>query len=200
MVTIAPNKDTKIILYTDNPNVDIKQTSIATPNGTKPLEKVITDVSDPDPVFDNPSTIKDPIITSGVSANRKQPVTGEIRKHPGIDISSKEHHSAGIKNTVLEAPAGGKVIRTGYEKGAGNKIVISHGGGRESKFFHSADVFGKPGDYFTRKAQNAGGNTPLGIVGGTGGKSTGPHVHWELRENGKVVDPNSRLRVEMEGK
>ncbi len=199
MVTIAPSKDTKIILYTDNPDWDIKKTSVSTPRGTKSLEKYTVDVSDPDPVLDNPASIEDPTITSGVSESRKHPMTGKMEKHPGIDEASKARGSAGIENTVLEAPAGGKVLRTGLEERAGNKIVVSHGRGRESKFFHAADSFVKPGQYFTRNQLRGAGRTPLGIVGNTG-RSKGAHIHWEYRVNGKVVDPNTQLRVEMEYK
>ncbi len=188
VVTMPLSKDTKLTLYTDDPNKDIKQSYVTTSAGTKRLEKVITDVSDPGTGLDRPTGISDPVVTSGVSESRKHPVLGTTRPHHGMDISSKSKRSAGIAGTEILAPAGGKVLRVGYqEKGAGKYVVISHGSGRESKFFHLKDASVKAGDYVLR-GQN------LGTVGKTGGISSGEHIHWEHRESGKVIDPNTRLK------
>jgi len=77
-------------------------------------------------------------------------------------------------------------LRTGHEEGgAGNYIVTSHGGGRESKFFHGAEINVMKGQYILR-------GTKLGTVGNTGA-SRGAHLHWEYRQNGKVIPPNLTL-------
>lgn len=119
-------------------------------------------------------------VRSGMGG-RINPVTGEAGTHNGIDIPA----AAG---TPIVAKASGTVSRVDYQAGgAGNYIVVDHGNGIETKYFHMQD----------RSAFEAGQKVSegdvLGSVGSTG-RSTGPHLHYELWENGQVRDPR-RFRI-----
>lgn len=99
--------------------------------------------------------------------------------------------SARIANTSIQAPRGGKVRKGNQAEGAGNFVVIDHGGGWETKLMHANTVSVDNGDYVSR-------GEAVGTVGRTGGVSSGEHIHWELRHNGQVVDPNGQLNNPIE--
>lgn len=119
-----------------------------------------------------------------------QPVPGAIgdkfgadrpggRKHKGIDIAAP-------MGTPIGAAAAGKVTNTGYEPGgAGNFINVDHGGGLLTKYFHLSRFASRRSDQVTE------GQT-IGYVGSTG-NSSGPHLHFEVHENGTAVDPMGYL-------
>ncbi|MGD2034515.1 MAG: peptidoglycan DD-metalloendopeptidase family protein [Bacteroidales bacterium] len=94
--------------------------------------------------------------------------------HKGIDIKAGE-------GVDVLASAGGRVIKISTEKGWGNLVVIDHGDGFESWYAHLKDFTVEFGQQVTK------GQT-IGHVGNTG-YSTGPHLHFEVRLNGKNVDP-----------
>jgi len=98
------------------------------------------------------------------------------RKHKGIDISAPS-------GTPIPAAAAGRVASKGYEPlGAGNFVQIDHGNGLRTKYFHlreSAPV--STGQQVTE------GQT-IGYVGSTG-RSSGPHLHFEVWEGGQARDP-----------
>jgi conjugal transfer mating pair stabilization protein TraG len=112
---------------------------------------------------------------------RINPVTGEAGTHNGIDIPA----AAG---TPIVVRASGTVSRVDYQAGgAGNYIVVDHGNGIETKYFHMQD----------RSALEAGQRVSEGdILGnvGTTGRSTGPHLHYELWQDGQTKDPR-RFRI-----
>ncbi|UCG11388.1 MAG: M23 family metallopeptidase [Deltaproteobacteria bacterium] len=105
---------------------------------------------------------------------RYNPFTGLKEFHYGLDISD-------LKGTPIIAPASGVVLSKGYEKYMGEYLRIDHGWGCVSTYGHLASVFA-----------NVGARVKRGQVIGTmgdSGKSTGPHLHYELAINNEPVNP-----------
>ena len=102
--------------------------------------------------------------------------------HKGTDMAAPEGtpYYAAESGTVIYATNDG-----GYNGGAGNWVVIAHGGGLVTKYMHSSAVFVSPGDYVTR-GQN------IGLVGNTG-NSFGAHLHFQVELNGVAVCPYDYL-------
>lgn len=114
-------------------------------------------------------------ISSGFGS-RKDPFTGQVRQHKGVDIAVPE-------NTPVRPASGGKVVYSGFSKGYGNCVILDHGGGLTSLYAHNAKNLVKVGDTI-----EAG--TALALSGSTG-RATGPHIHFEVRKDGLPVDPAS---------
>ncbi len=112
-------------------------------------------------------------ITSGFG-RRIDPITGETRVHRGVDIAA----APGTEVYPLRA---GKVIFSGALKGFGNIVVIEHDDGMVTRYAHNQRNLVKAGD-------RVAGDTPIALVGSTG-RSTGPHLHFEVLEGGRHVDP-----------
>lgn len=110
---------------------------------------------------------------------RKDPFTGKQTLHEGIDIASKEG------NEVL-AVAAGVVVWAGDKNGYGNLVEIQHADGYITRYGHNKSVLVKPGDIVER-------GKPIALVGSSG-RSTGPHVHFEVVRNGEPLDPADFLR------
>jgi murein DD-endopeptidase MepM/ murein hydrolase activator NlpD len=121
--------------------------------------------------FRNPAPGK--LITSPFG-NRKDPFFGKLALHTGTDF----HFSPGEK---IKATAPGKVISAGWANGYGNMVEIDHGDGISTRYGHMEQTLVQTGD--TVKAGQA-----IGLAGSTG-RSTGTHLHYEVRENGHPVDP-----------
>jgi murein DD-endopeptidase MepM/ murein hydrolase activator NlpD len=103
------------------------------------------------------------------------PFTGSYQLHKGIDIAAP-------KGTPVYATANGIVARTSYQAGLGNLIVLDHGDGYSTYYGHLSKVKVAPGHRVTR-------GELIGLVGSTG-YSTGPHLHYEVHENGRALDPS----------
>ena len=112
-------------------------------------------------------------ITSGFG-RRISPFTGERTWHKGIDVASPI-------GTPIYAPADGVVIFTGAKAGFGNFVMIAHGYGVVSRYGHNAQNMVQPGQKIKRGDQ-------IATVGMTG-RTTGPHLHYEVLVNGRNVDP-----------
>jgi murein DD-endopeptidase MepM/ murein hydrolase activator NlpD len=106
--------------------------------------------------------------------NRISPFTNEKEFHKGIDISTR-------MNTPILAPADGIVSSTGKDYVMGNKLMINHGFGLKTRYGHMAKILVKKGEYVKRGQE-------IGLVGNTG-RSTGPHVHYEVYLNSLPVNP-----------
>jgi murein DD-endopeptidase MepM/ murein hydrolase activator NlpD len=112
-------------------------------------------------------------VTSGFGF-RINPFTGLTQMHEGLDISNRV-------GTPVMATADGIVSDTGKDSSHGNIVVISHGFGMNSRYFHLNKVFVRAGQKVKR-------GDKIAEVGMTG-KSTGPHLHYEVRVNGIPVNP-----------
>ena len=112
-------------------------------------------------------------VTSGFGF-RTNPFTGLTQMHEGIDISNRV-------GTVVAAPADGIISDMGSDLAHGRILVISHGLGMTSRFGHLNKVFVKVGQQVKR-------GDKVAEVGMTG-KTTGPHLHYEVRLNGIPVNP-----------
>jgi len=105
---------------------------------------------------------------------RIDPFTGELSFHPGIDF-------AGPEGEPVEAAAAGVVTWAGPRSGYGNMVEIDHGNGYATLYGHSEKVLVHVGEV-VKKGQE------IALLGSTG-RSTGPHVHFEVLYNGKPVNP-----------
>lgn len=114
-------------------------------------------------------------ISSGFGT-RPDPFTGKIRKHDGIDIP-------GDTGTAVKSASAGIVISRGWAGGYGNLVVVDHGDGIKTYYGHLS-VFSCSKGQVVEKGQE------LGKMGSTG-RSTGPHLHFEVRVNGVPVNPVS---------
>ncbi|MGH7665384.1 MAG: M23 family metallopeptidase [Gemmatimonadaceae bacterium] len=113
-------------------------------------------------------------LSSNFSRARKHPILHVARPHEGIDVSAP-------MGTPIVAPAAGRVVKAGRERGYGNVLEIDHGNGIVTKFAHCSKISVKRGQRVTR-------GQVVANVGNTG-LSTGPHLHYEIHVDGKVVDP-----------
>ncbi|MGD8536811.1 MAG: M23 family metallopeptidase, partial [Candidatus Aminicenantes bacterium] len=105
---------------------------------------------------------------------RKDPFTGEDEFHYGIDVAASH-------GSPVFATADGTVIKIKTEKIGGNVVIINHGGGVTTVYCHLSKFNVKVGQKVKRK-------DVIGFVGQTG-KAIGPHVHYEVRKNGRAVNP-----------
>jgi murein DD-endopeptidase MepM/ murein hydrolase activator NlpD len=112
-------------------------------------------------------------LTSRVG-NRADPITGDRDFHQGLDISA-DHGSQ------VYATADGVVSHAAAEGGYGNLIVIDHGYGLETRYGHLSRYNVRPGDKVKR-------GDVVGLVGSTG-RATGSHLHYEVRVNGRLLNP-----------
>jgi murein DD-endopeptidase MepM/ murein hydrolase activator NlpD len=105
---------------------------------------------------------------------RESPFTGEKEFHQGIDVSTRT-------GAPIMASADGVVLFTGWDRGYGRVVVIKHGQGFETKYAHLKKSVVKRGQHVKR------GET-IGLVGASG-RTTGPHLHYEVHLNGVPVNP-----------
>ena len=111
---------------------------------------------------------------------RTDPFRRRPAMHTGIDFRAPTGQPA-------RATAAGKVISAGYEGGYGNMVVLDHGGGITTRFAHLSKIS-------VKKGQAIGKGDVIGNSGSTG-RSTGPHLHYEIRVNGKAIDPMIFIRA-----
>ena len=102
------------------------------------------------------------------------------RAHEGIDL-------AGPVGTPIYATGDGVVIFAGWQRGYGNVIKIKHAIGTETRYGHLSKIRVKAGQQVSR-------NSLIGDMGNTG-RSTGPHLHYEVRVDGKAVNPMSFIKA-----
>jgi murein DD-endopeptidase MepM/ murein hydrolase activator NlpD len=110
---------------------------------------------------------------------RMHPVYGRPILHAGIDI-------AAAQGTTIAAAADGRVIVAGYQGDCGNMVAIDHHGGLSTIYCHMSQIFVGAGQDVQR-------GQAIGAVGMTG-DATGPHVHFQVMQDGHPVDPMSFLR------
>jgi murein DD-endopeptidase MepM/ murein hydrolase activator NlpD len=106
---------------------------------------------------------------------RKDPFTGRLAMHKGIDV-------AGSSGMPIIATAAGVVTASGKRSGYGLMVEIEHGHGLVTRYAHAQSLNVSVGE-IVRKGQQ------IAVMGSTG-RSTGPHVHYEVLKNGKQINPN----------
>jgi murein DD-endopeptidase MepM/ murein hydrolase activator NlpD len=102
------------------------------------------------------------------------PILGRMKLHTGVDFG------APIGSPVVSAAAG-EIFTAGWCGGYGRCIIILHGNGISTLYGHLSSILVSEGEYVKR-------GQVIGLVGSTG-FSTGPHLHWEVRHNGRPVNP-----------
>jgi murein DD-endopeptidase MepM/ murein hydrolase activator NlpD len=134
------------------------------------------------------SMLKTPLrfvrISSKFDRHRFHPILHRMKAHLGIDYAAPV-------GTPVWATAGGKVVDVGMKPGSGNTVVINHGSGLQTRYYHlSRFAKGlKPGKQVQQKEV-------IGYVGTTG-LSTGPHLHFSVTKAGVFIDP-SKLTISRE--
>ncbi|WP_250526572.1 M23 family metallopeptidase [Caballeronia sp. GAWG2-1] len=118
--------------------------------------------------------------TSSPFGNRLDPFTHHLSFHPGMDLVAPT-------GTAILAAAGGRVIHAGPMPGYGNAVEIDHGNGIFTLYGHASKVE-------VRVGQKVLPREPIAKVGSTG-RSTGPHLHFEVRVHGEPVNPADYLSL-----
>ena len=129
--------------------------------------------------FGNPSP--ESSITSRFG-NRTDPFLGRLALHAGIDFRAPT-------GTEVHSTGAGTVVVAGRNGGYGNMVEIDHGNGLTTRYAHLSRLLVKVGDHVEAA-------DPVGLSGTTG-RSTGPHLHYEVRRGGKAIDPMRFLTAGM---
>jgi murein DD-endopeptidase MepM/ murein hydrolase activator NlpD len=112
---------------------------------------------------------------------RTHPLQGTLRFHEGIDVGQP-------LGTPIRASDGGVVTESRKSGGYGWKITIDHGNGYQTVYAHMYEK-----DVKVQRGQRVNKGQTIALVG-SNGWSTGPHLHFEVKRNGRVIDPLSVLR------
>ena len=118
-------------------------------------------------------------VTSGYG-NRRHPFSGRQEFHTGIDIGAR----SGANVVAAES---GMVTMSGWHGGYGQTIVIDHGNGLSTLYAHNSALLAREGQWVNR-------GDVIARVGSTG-ISTGPHLHFEIRQNGRHFNPAPSLGI-----
>ena len=111
---------------------------------------------------------------SSSMGSRSDPLTGEKDFHPGLDISAD-------RGDPVYATADGKVTHASSAGNYGNLVIVDHGYGLETRYGHLSQFKAAVGQAVKR-------GDLLGLVGSTG-RTTGAHLHYEVRANGRILNP-----------
>ncbi|HSQ68838.1 MAG TPA: M23 family metallopeptidase [Steroidobacteraceae bacterium] len=109
---------------------------------------------------------------------RRDPFTGRLARHTGLDIPAP-------RGTPILASGGGRVRSAGYHGAYGYTVIIDHGDGLSTLYGHASKLFVRKGDVVMPKQRIA--------AVGSSGRSTGPHLHFEVIRNGARVEPKQFL-------
>lgn len=118
-------------------------------------------------------------ITSGFGP-RRDPILGRSAFHAGMDFRAPT-------GTPIRAPASGKIVRAGRNGGYGKMVEIDHGNGLKTRFAHLSRIQ-------VRVGEEVSAGQRIGASGNTG-RSTGPHLHYEVRKDGQAVNPMRYLKA-----
>ena len=111
---------------------------------------------------------------------RTHPISGTRKHHNGVDL-------AGVKGTAIYAAKGGTVSSTGYDSSRGYYVIIDHGDGFKSYYYHMTH-------YIVSRGQSVSRGKTIGYMGSTGA-STGPHLHFGISYNGSYVNPARYISI-----
>ena len=111
--------------------------------------------------------------------NRIDPIAGVKSFHTGTDMACPT-------GTPILAAMSGRVSTTGINRVYGNYVIIDHGNGYQTLYAHMSKIIASKGQWVSQ-------GTRIGLVGSTG-YSTGPHLHFTVYKNGKLIDPMTVLK------
>ncbi|MCW5695427.1 MAG: peptidoglycan DD-metalloendopeptidase family protein [Bauldia sp.] len=111
---------------------------------------------------------------------RRDPFLGQVATHTGVDFGA-------VTGTIIRATAPGRVVSAGTNGGYGRMVEIDHGNGLTTRYAHMSSIAVRVGDVIET-------GTMVGRAGSTG-RSTGPHLHYEIRRNGQAIDPLPFVRA-----
>lgn len=129
------------------------------------------------PVVNNTNTFLWPVAEGTITSEygyRKHPITDEYSMHGGIDIGAKT-------GTEISSAYGGTVTATGYSDSYGYYVLITHSDSVQTMYAHCSKIVATKGESVQK------GET-IALVGSTG-RSTGPHLHFEIRIGGNRINP-----------
>jgi len=115
-------------------------------------------------------------LTSAFGAARPS-ANGGVRAHAGVDLAAP-------LGSPVTASLPGRVSKAGWSGGYGLLVVVQHGNGLESRYGHLSSIRVAPGQLVAQ-------GQLVGLVGSTG-HSTGPHLHYEIRRDGRALNPLAR--------
>lgn len=149
---------------------------LATPAPAPVVTVASTTPSEVRPQVENPwrHLLGAPARLTSEFGQRHNPIGSGVGSHQGIDLASQR----GAPIFPLEA---GRVVTSGWQSGYGNVVVVRHANGMETLYGHNSANLVSMGERVTT-------DTPLATVGSTG-RSTAPHLHFEVRQDGVRVDP-----------
>lgn len=127
--------------------------------------------------------LKHPIVGSKMSSKfgtRRDPFLRRYAFHAGIDFKART-------GTSVKPTAQGRVVKAGWQGGYGKMVEVDHGNGTTTRYAHLSRILVKRGQIVSI-------GTTIGKVGSTG-RSTGPHLHYEIRKNGKAINPLTYLNA-----
>ena len=110
---------------------------------------------------------------------RSDPFTGVPSNHTGVDLACPT-------GTPIKAAMSGKIVYVGWSNIFGNYVIINHGNGYQTLYGHMSKTLCRSGQVVSQ-------GTRIGLVGSTG-YSTGPHLHFTVYKNGRLVDPMTLLK------
>lgn len=168
---VDPNGDTNV-----NPDVDMARLEAALDNIDASLEMVGRQTTASD-LAEMAWPSRYPIANARISSrfgNRRDPFTQRLARHTGVDMPAP-------RGTPILASAGGTVRFAGYRSAYGNAVEIDHGDGLVTRYAHAGKVL-------VRRGQVVLPEQAIATVGSTG-RSTGPHLHFEVLRQGRAVEP-----------
>lgn len=117
-----------------------------------------------------------PIIVTSPFGYRRDPILGyqQLRFHSGVDLGGRQ-------GDIVSAAAAGRVVTAGWLGGHGRTVVVQHPGGYVTMYAHLHRIL-------VRHGMSIEPGTPIGLLGSSG-RSTGPHLHFEVRRGGLPIDP-----------
>lgn len=119
---------------------------------------------------------------TSVSGRRRHPIYGDVRMHTGVDF-------AAARGTSVHATAPGRIAFIGWRNGYGRVIEIAHSGGILTRYAHLSGV-----PQGAVEGQRVSAGEKIGYVGATG-TATASNLHYEVRVDGRPIDPLSDDRV-----
>lgn len=179
---LANKKNAKGGLFVPEPKAKVKDKKIS-----KKISEIYNDVSDLEYYREVVQyvPIGKPVWSYWVTSpygGRADPFNKKQARHKGIDLASRTGNK-------IKTQAKGKVTRAEFASGYGNLVVVDHGNGFVTKYAHMHKIYVKKGQYVDV-------NETLGEVGNTG-RSTGPHLHYEVLFQGKTVDPMPFMKAKI---